>query len=181
MRVHADVANRSRTRINQIYYSSSTDGQHWSVPVSVISTDYTFSASVAQANNPSQSLGISAYYSGRAYGPSVWQNADGSLTMTFAGYRLPKPIPKAGTLLGTGGTQYKIGTTDPALYRNILTVALITTQRRGDTRGPAGSPAAPRHRGDGRCLRLHPTPQASRRLTTEPTPLHRCLFADAMA
>jgi hypothetical protein len=120
------AADGDSDAFNQIYYSSSTDGQHWSVPVSVLSTDYTFAASVAQANNPSQALGISAYYSGRAYGPSVWQNADGSLTMVFAGYRLPKPIAKAGTALGTGSARYTIGATDPALYRNILTVTLFS-------------------------------------------------------
>ena len=60
---------------NQIFYSSSTDGEHWTEPVSVISTDYTFSASVAQDNalagGTDAPLGVSAYYSGRAYGPSV--------------------------------------------------------------------------------------------------------------
>src|SRR6202044_1075491 len=70
---------------NQIFYSSSTDGEHWTVPVSVVSTDYTFSASVAQdnalAHGSDAPLGISAYYSGRAYVPSVVQNPDGSLTM----------------------------------------------------------------------------------------------------
>jgi hypothetical protein len=122
------AADGDSDAFNQIFYSSSTDGQHWSVPVSVISTDYTFSASIAQdsalASNQDQPLGISAYYSGRAYGPSVWQNPDGSLTMVFAGYRMPKPIASAGTVLGTGSTKYTIGATDPALYRNILTVTL---------------------------------------------------------
>ena len=42
-------------------------------------------------------LGICAYYSGRAYGPAVVpEPADGTLTMVFAGYRLPKPIATAG-------------------------------------------------------------------------------------
>ena len=45
--------------------------------------------------------------------------------MVFAGYRLPKPISAAGTVLGTNSSaQYTIGATDPALYRNILTVTL---------------------------------------------------------
>jgi hypothetical protein len=110
---------------NQIYQSTSTDGEHWSVPVSVISTDYSFSASSAQDSNPSQALGISAYYSGRAYGPSVVANGDGTLTMVFAGYRLPKTIAPAGTVLGTNGSDlYTIGADDPALYRNILVVTL---------------------------------------------------------
>ena len=73
-----------------------------------VSTDYTFSASAAQdaalAGGTDAPLGISAYYSGRAYGPSVVQNPDGTLTMVFSGYRLPKPIVNAGTVLGTGLT-----------------------------------------------------------------------------
>jgi len=110
---------------NQIYESTSTDGEHWSVPVSVLSTDYTFSASAAQDANPSQALGISAYYSGRAYGPSVVANGDGTLTMVFAGYRIPKTIAPVGTVLGTNGSDlYTIGANDPALYRNILVVTL---------------------------------------------------------
>ena len=111
---------------NQIFYSSSTDGQTWSVPKVVTSTDYTFSASAAQSGT-SNPLGVSAYYSGRAYGPSVVQNPNGSLTMVFAGYRLPKPITSAATALGTGSTQYTVGATDPALYRNILTQTLSSS------------------------------------------------------
>jgi hypothetical protein len=110
---------------NQIYETTSTDGEHWSVPVSVISTDYTFSASAAQDADPNPALGISAYYSGRAYGPSVVANGDGSLTMVFAGYRIPKTIAAVGTVLGTNGSDlYTIGAGDPALYRNILVVTL---------------------------------------------------------
>ena len=70
------------------------------MPKVVLSTDYTFSASAAQdkalAEGNDEPLGISAYYSGRAYGPAVVQNPDGSLTMVFSGYRLPKPIDKRG-------------------------------------------------------------------------------------
>ncbi len=114
---------------NQIFYSSSTDGEHWTEPVSVISTDYTFSASVAQdnalAHGADAPLGISAYYSGRAYGPSVVPNANGTLTMVFSGYRSPKPIINAGTVMGTNpSAQWTVGATDPALYRNILAVTL---------------------------------------------------------
>jgi len=109
---------------NQIFYTTSVDGQHWSVPTSVVSTDYTFAASAAQdaglAANQDLPLGVSAYYSGRAYGPSVVSNADGSLTMIFAGYRVPKTIVNAGTVLGS----WTVGTTDPALYRNIMAVTL---------------------------------------------------------
>ena len=116
---------------NQIFYSTSTDGgQTWSVPTVVLSTDYTFGASYAQnplGTSPVDApLGVTAYYSGRAYGPTVVQNPNGTVTMIFAGYRLPKPITSAGTQLGTAANQYKVGTTDPALYRNILTLNLTS-------------------------------------------------------
>ena len=114
---------------NQIFYTSSTDGEHWSTPQVVLSTDYSFAASAAQdtelAAGQDDPLGISAYYSGRAYGPAVVQNPNGTLTMVFSGYRLPKPITSAGTVLGTNSADpYTVGATDPALYRNILTVTL---------------------------------------------------------
>jgi Bacterial Ig-like domain (group 3)/Putative Ig domain len=116
---------------NQIFYSSSSDGQHWSVPKVVLSTDYTFSASATQdaalAEGKDEPLGVSAYYSGRAYGPAVVQNPDGSLTMVFSGYRIPKPIVSAGTPLGTNPSAlYTVGSTDPALYRDILTMRLTS-------------------------------------------------------
>ncbi|HEY5198296.1 MAG TPA: Ig-like domain-containing protein [Solirubrobacteraceae bacterium] len=121
---------------NQVFYTTSSDGRHWSVPKVVIGTDYTFAASAAQdtslAGGHDTPLGISAYYSGRAYGPSVVQNPDGTLTMVFSGYRIPKPIVNAGTVLGTDSTMpYTVGATDPALYRNILTLHLrsMTTPR----------------------------------------------------
>jgi hypothetical protein len=114
---------------NQIFYTSSTNGKEWSVPKVVVSTDYAFSASAAQdeelAKGEDDPLGVTAYYSGRAYGPAVVQNPNGSLTMVFSGYRLPKPVEKAGTVVGTNPTdRYKVGEKDPALYRNILTVEL---------------------------------------------------------
>jgi hypothetical protein len=118
---------------NQIFYTSSSDGgQTWSVPTVVLSTDYTFSASYQQENalahGSDQPLGVSAYDSGRAYGPAVVQNTNGSLTMVFSGYRLPKPIEAAGTLVGTNSSQqYDVEDTDPALYRNILTAHLSST------------------------------------------------------
>ena len=66
---------------NQIFYTDSTNGKEWSVPKVVVSTDYTFSASAAQdkalAEGKDEPLGISAYYSGRAYGPAVVQNPEG--------------------------------------------------------------------------------------------------------
>jgi large repetitive protein len=134
---------------NQIFYAQSTDGEHWTVPKTVVSTDYTFSASIAQdtalASGSDQPLGISAYYEGRAYGPSVIQNPNGTLTMVFAGYRLPKTISSAGTAVGTGSPQWTVGATDPALYRNILTVTLDSSTSPGvDTQTTvASSPAAP--------------------------------------
>jgi hypothetical protein len=121
---------------NQIFYTTSTNGKEWSVPKVVLSTDYTFSASAKQdeelAKGEDDPLGVSAYYSGRAYGPAVVQNPDGSLTMVFSGYRLPKPIESAGTVLGTNPTdRYTIGGKDPALYRNILTVELSSATSPG--------------------------------------------------
>jgi hypothetical protein len=114
---------------NQIFYTTSSNGMEWSVPEVVVSTDYTFSASAKQdeelAKGEDTPLEVSAYYSGRAYGPAVVQNPDGSLTMVFSGYRLPKPIATAGTVLGTNPlARYTIGAKDQALYRNILTVHL---------------------------------------------------------
>lgn len=121
---------------NQIFYSSSTNGREWSVPKVVLSTDYTFSASAAQdealGGGVDAPLGLSAYYSGRAYGPAVVPNQDGSLTMVFAGYRLPKPITSAGTVLGTNSSApYTVGGKDPALYRNILTMRLSSSTSPG--------------------------------------------------
>ncbi|HVM64270.1 MAG TPA: hypothetical protein VMU14_05360, partial [Acidimicrobiales bacterium] len=106
---------------NQIFYTTSTDGQHWTVPTTVLSTDYTFAASAAQdASSTPMPLGVSAYYSGRAYGPSVVANPDGSLTMVFAGYRVPKTTANVGTTLGS----WTVSASDALLYRNILTVTL---------------------------------------------------------
>jgi hypothetical protein len=121
---------------NQIFYTTSTNGREWSVPKVVVSTDYTFSASAKQdealAKGEDEPLGVSAYYSGRAYGPAVVQNPDGSLTMVFSGYRLPKPVEAVGTMLGTNpSARYTIGAKDPALYRNILTVHLASATSPG--------------------------------------------------
>ncbi len=121
---------------NQIFYTSSTDGgQTWSVPKVVLSTEYEFNASREQdealAKGEDERLGTSAYYSGRAYGPAVVQNPNGTLTMVFSGYRLPKPVTSAGTELGTGSSKYKIGAKDPALYRNILTMQLASATSPG--------------------------------------------------
>jgi hypothetical protein len=116
---------------DQIFYTSSTDGVHWTTPVVVESTDYTFSARYAQDHALSlgtdDPLGISAYFAGRAYSPTLVQNPDGSLTMVFSGYSTPKPIPLVGTTLGDGqggAPTWTVEANDPALYRNILTVTL---------------------------------------------------------
>ena len=119
---------RDSDAFNQIFYTTSTDGEHWSEPVSVISTDYTFAASVAQdAASGDQPIGISAYYSGRAYGPSVVQNPDGTLTMVFAGYRFPKSVVTTGSTLGTGSQKWTVGANDLTMYRNILHVTLSSS------------------------------------------------------
>ncbi len=102
------------------------------MPTLVVSTNYTFSASEKQqatlGNGVDTPLTISAYYQGRAYGPSVVQHT-GKLTMVFAGYALPKGSGTAGDTVGTGYTtapQWTIGNAEPNLYRNILTVNLAT-------------------------------------------------------
>jgi Bacterial Ig-like domain (group 3) len=141
---------------NQIFYTESTNGKEWSVPKVVLSTEYEFAASAAQdkalEEGKDEPLGISAYYSGRAYGPAVVQNPGGSLTMVFAGYRIPKPITTAGTKLGTNPlAPYIVGSKDPALYRNILTMNLTSATSPGvpttttvsssdDGAGPVGAP-----------------------------------------
>ena len=54
--------------------------------------------------------------------------------MVFAGYRLPKPVETAGTTIGTNpAAPYTVGATDPALYRNILTVTLDVSVCRSRT------------------------------------------------
>jgi hypothetical protein len=122
------AADGDSDAFNQIFYSTSTDGENWSVPTPVISTDYSFSASYNQDNASSPSpIGISAYYEGRAYGPSVVQNPNGTLTMVFAGYRFPKSISSAGTPLGTGSQQWTVGQNAPTMYRNILTTTLTSS------------------------------------------------------
>jgi hypothetical protein len=113
---------------NQIFTSTSADGLHWTTPVSLISTDYTFSARIAQdaalAGGRDVPLDVSGYYSGRAYSPAAVLNPDGTLTLVFSGYGTPKPLPAAGSVIGTGSTQWTVGAQDPALYRDILTVTV---------------------------------------------------------
>jgi hypothetical protein len=134
---------------NQVYYATSTDGLNWTVPKTVVSTDYSFSASEEQdaalLGGNDQAVGISAYYSGRAYGPAVVPNPNGAgFWMIFAGYNVPKGAGTAGNVLnptnlagtdpylGSGQTTpeaWTIGSggngagghgDDPAMYRNIL-------------------------------------------------------------
>ena len=128
---------------DQIFYTSSTDGVHWSTPVVVESTDYTFSArqqqDAALAGGTDKPLGISAYFAGRAYSPTVVQNADDSLTLVFSGYSTPKPIPLVGSVLGDGqggAPTWTVTADDPALYRSILTVTLTPSM-------PAQVPESP--------------------------------------
>ncbi len=132
---------------DQIFYTSSTDGVHWSPPVVIESTDYTFSArqqqDAALAGGHDDPLGISAYFAGRAYSPTVVQNPDGTLTMIFSGYSAPKPVPVAGSVLGDGqggAPTWTVGADDPALYRSILTVTL--TPSTGPGTGTPEVPAA---------------------------------------
>ena len=126
------------------------------MPTPVVSTDYSFAASYNQDNNVNgdgnQPVGISAYYEGRAYGPSVVQNPDGTLTMVFAGYRFPKSIVSAGSVLGdqaTGGSTggatsptWTVGSNDLNMYRSILTTTLSQSTSPGvaTTTSVAASP-----------------------------------------
>ena len=155
------AADGDSDAFNQVFYTEGTTGTRWrrvtwSVPTPVISTDYSFSASYNQDNNVngdgSQPLGISAYYEGRAYGPSVVQNPNGTLTMVFAGYRFPKSIVNAGSVLGdqaTGGTTggatsptWTVGSNDLNMYRSILTTTLSQSTSPGvaTTTSVAASP-----------------------------------------
>jgi hypothetical protein len=115
---------------NQIFATVSTDGGvTWSTPVTIVSTDYTFSARVAQdaalASGTDSPLNVSGYYSGRAYSPTAVLNSDGSVTLTFSGYSAPKPLPAVGSVVGTNtAAQWTVTKSDPALYRDILTVTL---------------------------------------------------------
>ena len=120
----AYAADGDSDAFNQIFYSSSKDGVHWSSPQKLIGTDYTFSALQQQTVNGG-ALGITGYYSGRVYDPTVVQNANGTLTMVFAGYSTPKPLPTTGSVLGTNASAlYTVPAAQAAEYRTILTVTL---------------------------------------------------------
>ena len=109
---------------NQIFYSSSKDGIHWTAPQKLLGVDYTFSALQQQTLNGG-TLGISGYYSGRTYDPTVVQNSNGTLTMVFAGYSTPKPLPTTGEVLGTNpNALFTVPAAEPADYRTILSVTL---------------------------------------------------------
>jgi hypothetical protein len=136
-----------------IMYSTSTNGGlTWTTPSLIpdtdtafgtqfLTTDYTFGASIANDSTaPPSTLDVSAYYEGRIYSPSAVGNpSSGNLTMTFAGYRTSKPLPATGSgvvpigrssesSLSPASTQYSPLATDPALYRNVLTVTLTPVQ-----------------------------------------------------
>ena len=120
----AYAADGDSDAFNQIFYSSSKDGVHWSTPEKLLGTDYTFSALEQQAVNGG-ALGISGYYSGRVYDPTVVQNANGTLTMLFAGYSTPKPLPSTGDVLGTNANSlFTVPAAEAAEYRTILSVTL---------------------------------------------------------
>jgi hypothetical protein len=120
----AYAADGDSDAFNQIFYSSSKDGVHWSSPQKLIGTDYTFSALQQQTVNGG-ALGITGYYSGRVYDPTVVQNANGTLTMVFAGYSTPKPLPTTGSVLGTNASAlYTVPAAQAAEYRTILSVTL---------------------------------------------------------
>ncbi|PYC76735.1 hypothetical protein C7C46_21330 [Streptomyces tateyamensis] len=108
---------------NQIFYSSSADGKNWSAPQKLLSTDYTFSALAARAAG--DDLDVAGYYGGRVYDPTVVQNDNGTLTMVFAGYSTPKPLPATGSTYGTDPARlYTVPAAQPAEYRTILSVTL---------------------------------------------------------
>jgi hypothetical protein len=150
-----------------VEYATSTDGGlSWQnvqqVPdgdtafgTGYLSTDYTYAASVYQAQHPGSALDVSAYFEGRIYSPSVVPHYDhngalSSLTLSFAGYRTSKPLPattgsgviplgrSCETCLTASSTPYVPQPTDPALYRNILTVQL--TPKAGTGTDAASNP-----------------------------------------
>jgi len=128
----ADCQDGDSDSFQQVFYSTSTNGLDWTPPVPLLTTDPTFAASAQQEANLAKGidsrLGVSAYYEGRVYDPTVVQDWNGSLTMVFSGYRTAKPLPSTGSAALALGTNpaltYTPGATDPALYRMILTVTV---------------------------------------------------------
>ena len=139
----ADCQDGDSDSFEQVFYSTSTNGLDWTTPVPLIKNDPTFEASAQQEANLAKGidspLGVSAYYSGRAYDPTMVANPDGSLTLVFSGYRTGKPLPSTGSAALTLGSNpsltYTPGATDPALYRTILTATVWPTARHGGHRG----------------------------------------------
>jgi len=135
----ADCQDGDSDSFEQVFYSTSTNGLDWTTPVPLVKTDQTFYASAEQEANLDMGidnpLGVSAYYEGRVYDPTVVQNGDGALTMVFSGYRAAKPLPSTGSAAIPLGINpaftYTPGPTDPALYRNILTVTVREEHHRG--------------------------------------------------
>jgi hypothetical protein len=120
----AYAADGDSDAFNQIFYSSSKDGVNWSAPQKLLGTDYTFSALAQQAADGG-ALGISGYYSGRVYDPTVVPNGNGTLTLIFAGYGTPKPLPTTGSSVGTDpNALYTVPAASAADYRTILSVTL---------------------------------------------------------
>jgi hypothetical protein len=128
----ADCQDGDSDSFQQVFYSTSTNGLDWTTPVPLLTTDPTFSASAEQEANLAKGidtpLGVSAYYEGRVYDPTVVQGWGNELTMVFSGYRTAKPLPSTGSAALALGTNpsltYTPGATDPALYRTILTVTV---------------------------------------------------------
>ena len=54
------AADGDSDSFNQVFYSSSTNGEDWTTPVDVVSTDYTFAASVAAGGQPRPGLLIAS-------------------------------------------------------------------------------------------------------------------------
>ncbi len=131
----ADCQDGDSDSFEQVFYSTSTDGLHWSTPVPLIKNDPTFEASAHQeadlAKGIDSPLGITGYYSGRVYDPTMVANRDGSLTLVFSGYRTAKPLPSTGSsalVIGTNpALTYTPGVTDAALYRTILATTVWPT------------------------------------------------------
>jgi hypothetical protein len=120
----AYAADGDSDAFNQIFYSSSKDGVNWSAPQKLLGTDYTFSAEAQQAANGG-AMAVSGYYAGRVYDPTVVQNNNGTLTMIFAGYGTPKPLPSTGSVLGTNpDALFTVPAAEAADYRTILSVTL---------------------------------------------------------
>ncbi|MGA2012814.1 MAG: hypothetical protein ABSH51_20080 [Solirubrobacteraceae bacterium] len=130
----ADCQDGDSDAFQQVFYATSTNGLDWTTPVPLLTTDPTFSASAQQeadlAKGIDSPLGVSAYYEGRVYDPTVVQDFGGTLTMVFSGYRAAKPLPSTGSAAIPLGTDpaltYTPGATDPALYRTILSVTVHT-------------------------------------------------------